>query len=127
MSSFSNVAKNPWAIIGIVAVVLVGGSIWYSGTVAEKNNEGITFSPHIKGNPEATVTLAEYSDFQCPACASFHPVVIDVMEEFGDKIAFEYKHFPLPIHPLAEPAARAAEAAAEPRSQSVTIACRQPG
>ena len=103
--------KNPWTIIAVIAVVLIGGSIWYAGTVAEKNNEGITFSPNIKGNAQATVTLAEYSDFQCPACASFHPVVADVMDEFGDKIAFEYKHFPLPIHPLAEPAARAAEAA----------------
>ena len=105
--------KNPWIIIAVIAVVLIGGSIWYSGTVAEKNNEGITFTPHIKGNETATVTLTEYSDFQCPACASFHPVVADVMEEFGDKIAFEYKHFPLPIHPLAEPAARAAEAAGQ--------------
>lgn len=105
--------KNPWTIIAVIAVVLIGGSIWYSGTVAEKNNEGITFAPHIKGNPEATVTLAEYSDFQCPACASFHPVVVDILEEFGDQIAFEYKHFPLPIHPLAEPAARAAEAAGQ--------------
>lgn len=105
--------KNPWIIIAVIAAVLIGGSVWYSGTVAEKNNEGITFTPHVKGNEAATVTLTEYSDFQCPACASFHPVVEDIMEEFGDKIAFEYKHFPLPIHPLAEPAARAAEAAGQ--------------
>ena len=105
--------KNPWIIIVVIVAVLIGGSIWYSGTVAEKNNEGITFVPHIKGNAEAQVTLTEYSDFECPACASFHPVVLDVMEEFGDQIAFEYKHFPLPIHPLAEPAARAAEAAGQ--------------
>lgn len=105
--------KNPWVIIGIIAVVLFGGSIWYSNSAAEKNNEGITFSPHIKGNPEAAVKLVEYSDFQCPACAAFQPVVADVLTQFGDAIAFEYKHFPLPIHPLAEPAARAAEAAGQ--------------
>ncbi len=105
--------KNPWAIIGVVALVLIGGSIWYSNSVSAKNNEGIEFYAHIKGNENATVTLVEYSDFQCPACASFQPTLNEVLEEYGDSIKFEYKHFPLPIHPKAEPAARAAEAAAQ--------------
>jgi protein-disulfide isomerase len=105
--------KNPWVIIGIIAAVLFGGSIWYSSKAAEQNNEGIAFESHIKGNKDASVKLVEYSDFQCPACASFQPVVADVLSQFGDKISFEYKHFPLPIHPLAEPAARAAEAAGQ--------------
>lgn len=103
--------KNPWVIIGLLAVVLFGGSIWYSGQVSEKNNEGVTITTHIKGNSEATVKLVEYSDFQCPACASFQPAIEQIMNEFGDKLSFEYKHFPLPIHPFADEAARAAEAA----------------
>ena len=105
--------KNPWLIVGVIAVVLIGGSVWYSGTVSERNNEGVTFSPNVKGNPEAVVTLTKYSDLQCPACASFVPVVNDILSEYGDSIRFEYKHFPLPIHNLAEPAARAAEAAGQ--------------
>ena len=105
--------KNPWLIVGVIAVVLIGGSIWYSGAVSERNNEGVTFSPNVKGNPEAVVTLTKYSDLQCPACASFVPVVNDILSEYGDSIRFEYKHFPLPIHNLAEPAARAAEAAGQ--------------
>jgi len=113
MSASFNGLKNPWTIIGIIAVVLIGGSVWYSGTVASTNNEGITFSDHVLGSETATVTLVEYSDFECPACASFQPVLQDIMTEFGDSLALEYKHYPLPIHKLAVPAARAAEAAGQ--------------
>lgn len=107
--------KNPWIIIGVLVVVLIGGSVWYSGSVEEKNNVGIdTEISHIKGNPDADVKLVEYSDFQCPACASYEPILQKIFEDFGDDISFEYKHFPLmTIHPLAEPAARASEAAAQ--------------
>ena len=105
--------KNPWTIVGIVALVLIGGSIWYSNAVSAKNNEGITFSPHLKGDSEASVKLVEYSDLQCPACASFQPILEQIINEFGDSLSLEYKHFPLPIHKLAEPAARAAEAAGQ--------------
>jgi protein-disulfide isomerase len=105
--------KNPWIIIGVIAVVLIGGSIWYSGNVSESNNEGLAFKSHIVGREDATVTLVEYSDFQCPACASFQPTLKEVLAEYGDSLKFEYKHFPLPIHPKAEPAARAAEAAGQ--------------
>lgn len=105
--------KNPWVVVLVVAVFLIGGSVWYSSNVSAKNNEGIVFSPHIKGNLDAPVSLVEYSDFQCPACASFQPVVTEVLAEYGEAISLEYKNFPLPIHNFAELAARAAEAAAQ--------------
>ncbi len=105
--------KNPWVIVGIIAVVLIGGSIWYSSGVGEKNNEGITFSPHLKGNTDSSIKLVEYSDFQCPACAQMEPIVKDVLDQYGDQISFEYKHFPLPMHSLAETASKAAEAAGQ--------------
>jgi protein-disulfide isomerase len=107
--------KNPWVIIGIITVVLIGGAVWYSSHTATQSNEGVVAgTQHVKGNPDAPVKLVEYSDFQCPACAAFQPVINDVLETFGDQISFEYKHFPLSaIHPLAEPAARAAEAAGQ--------------
>src|SRR3990167_7471050 len=82
MSTFFNGLKNPWVVIGIIVVVLFGGSFWYAGSTADKNNEGITFESHIKGNPEATVELVEYSDFQCPACATFQPVLEDALSQF---------------------------------------------
>ena len=105
--------KNPWVIVGLITVILFGGAIWYSSSATEKNNEGIEVTDHIKGNPEAAVTLVEFSDFQCPACASFQPVMEKVMKSYGDKLRFEYKHFPLPIHPYAQQAALAAEAAGQ--------------
>lgn len=105
--------KNPWVIIGIIAVVLFGGAFWYASISAEQNNEGVEIITHIKGNPDATVTLVEYSDLQCPACATFQPALNEVMALYGDNLRFEYKHFPLPIHPQAVPAAVAAEAAGQ--------------
>lgn len=106
--------KNPWVIIGIIAVVLIGGSVWFSSQASDSYNEGVVVTAHIKGNPDATVTLLEYSDFQCPACSQFQPVVAEILAAYGDQIRFEYKHFPLSqLHPLAESAARAAEAAGQ--------------
>lgn len=106
--------KNPWVIIGIITVVLFGGAIWFSSTASENNNEGVEIISHIKGNPEAEVKLVEYSDFQCPACAAFYPVAKQIVEDYPDQISFEYKHFPLSnIHPNAQMAAVAAEAAGQ--------------
>lgn len=106
--------KNPWVIIGIITVVLFGGAIWLSSVSTNTSNEGVEILQHIKGNPEASVKLVEYSDFQCPACAAFQPVVAQLMEDYGDKISFEYKHFPLStIHQNALSAAMAAEAAGQ--------------
>jgi protein-disulfide isomerase len=66
----------------------------------------------VKGNKDSKVIVVEYSDFQCPACAAYFPMVEQVMDEYKDKVAFVYRHFPLTsIHPHAEPMARAAEAA----------------
>lgn len=104
--------KHFWKIVLATAVVLMGGSIIYAQYASTKANEGVTLSPHVKGNPDAAVVLTEYGDFQCPACAQFHPLVKDLVAQYGDSIAFEYKHFPLvAIHPFAVPAAKAAEAA----------------
>lgn len=107
--------KNPWVIMGAITVLLIGGAMWYAKSSAEVSNEGLVLpTMHIKGNPEAAVKIVEYSDFQCPACAAFQPVVDDVLEAFGDQVSFEYRHFPLSaIHPYAEQAARAAEAAGQ--------------
>lgn len=103
-----------WKIIGVVAVVAIGASIVYSNSVSNKANEGITFEAHVKGNAESSVTLTEYSDFQCPACGQFFSIVDELMKERGEHIRFEYKHFPLTsIHPFAVPAAKAAEAAGQ--------------
>ena len=74
----------------------------------------IVESDWTKGNPEAKVTLIEYSDFQCPACARFAAITDEMMKEYGNHVYFAYRHFPLKsIHPNATLAARAANAAGE--------------
>jgi protein-disulfide isomerase len=71
-----------------------------------------TADTKVKGDPEASVTLIEYSDFQCPACAAYYPLTKRLSEEFPDTLKVVYRHYPLTrIHPNAFPAARAAEAA----------------
>lgn len=66
---------------------------------------------HSMGPENAKVTLIEYSDFQCPACAAYEPLLQELRKEFGASMIFAYRHFPLPQHANAEPAARASEAA----------------
>ena len=57
-------------------------------------------------------TLVEYSDFQCPACRMYYPLVKQLRVDFGDKLIFVYKYFPLKsIHKNADLSARAGEAA----------------
>lgn len=67
----------------------------------------------ILGNPEAAVTLIEYADFQCPACAAFHRGFKPVFATVSDTVRLVFRHFPLTaIHDKAQLAAHAAEAAA---------------
>src|SRR4029079_5699501 len=66
-----------------------------------------------KGKPDAPIELIEFSDFQCPFCQRANPTVDQVLKAYGDKIHFVYRHYPLPNHPNATPAAEAAACAAE--------------
>ena len=73
----------------------------------------VTKDDHVKGDASAPVTMIEYSDFQCPYCGAFEPTVAQVLKQYGNKIRFVYRHFPLSFHPNAEPAALASECASE--------------
>ncbi|MCR4279904.1 MAG: DsbA family protein [Candidatus Komeilibacteria bacterium] len=99
--------------IVVVAVVIVVISLMASNDDKPvAGTDEITKTDHIKGSATAGVTLLEYSDFQCPACAFYKPMVAQLTAEYGDQIAFIYRHFPLrQIHPNADEAAYAAEAA----------------
>ena len=67
----------------------------------------------MKGNQSATVTVVEFTDFQCPSCAKSQPVLEAIAAEFGDKIKLVVRDFPLDQHTFAFKAAEAAEAARE--------------
>jgi protein-disulfide isomerase len=71
----------------------------------------VVATDHMLGTSSAPVTLVEYSDFECPSCAFFNPIVTKIVKEEGDKVRFVYRHFPLPQHGNAIIAAQAAEAA----------------
>src|SRR3954465_6223883 len=67
---------------------------------------------HIRGPATAGVTLVEYGDYECPHCLGAHPIVMHVQEIMGSRIRFVFRNFPIRnIHPNAELAAEAAEAA----------------
>ncbi len=73
----------------------------------------VSEADHIRGNAEASVVLVEYSDYECPYCRSFHPSMVQAMEEYGDQVAWVYRHFPLGFHATAMPSAIAAECVAD--------------
>jgi protein-disulfide isomerase len=58
----------------------------------------------VEGNPNALVTIVEFSDFQCPFCGRVEPTLDQVKKTYGDKVRLVWKHNPLPFHPRAEPA-----------------------
>ncbi len=65
----------------------------------------------VRGASNAAVEVIEFSDFQCPFCQRANPVVEQVLKTYGNKIKFVYRHYPLPNHPNARPAAEAAACA----------------
>lgn len=69
---------------------------------------------HVLGNPNAKISLIEYSDFRCPFCQRFHSTPRQLMEEYGDDVNWVYRHFPLSSHdPEATLQASASECVAE--------------
>lgn len=68
---------------------------------------------HIRGNPDAPLTLVEYGDYECPFCSRATGAIDEVRAHFGDELRYVWRHLPLErVHPRAFDAARAAEAAA---------------
>ena len=65
----------------------------------------------LKGGANAPVTIIEFTDYECPACAATHPVLEEIVKEYGDRVNFVVRDFPLEQHTHAAKAAEAAEAA----------------
>jgi len=118
----------------VLAGVIVAGAVAFSSsskgaTTATEHNDGFGNNnsdtaenvrpvdlkrDHVVGNENAKVTIIEYSDFECPFCARFHPTLEKIVEDFGGEVAWVYRHFPLTsIHSKATGAAVASECVAE--------------
>jgi protein-disulfide isomerase len=68
---------------------------------------------HIRGNLDAPVTLVEYGDFECPYCGEAAPIIARLLDRLGDDLRYVWRHLPLnDVHPNAQLAAEASEAAA---------------
>lgn len=103
-------------------VLVVGIAFFFSGkSSTTTTNEGPAPQEKVlgearlaKGPADAKVTIVEFSDFQCPACRAVQPLIKQIVNQYPNDVRFVYRHYPLvSIHPYAQLAAQASEAAAE--------------
>ena len=110
----------PMAIV--IAGLAIAGAIYFSGVSNRPSSPQditqktlptpISDKDHIIGNPNAKVTIVEYSDTECPFCKAFHGTMNRVMAEYGKdgNVAWVYRHFPIAsLHPKAAHEAEATE------------------
>lgn len=127
----NNNSSLPLIIIGAVLIAALAGAWWLFNRNANKSvstNRAVNTStaktpattnvlgaqpPNLLGSPNATVTVEEFADFQCGACASVHPRMKELTALYGSRIKFIFRHYPLaiPAHDKAYNAAVATEAA----------------
>lgn len=119
-SGFKMKRFAPFLIIGLVAVLtLVGARMLWQANVrtlaanaakvtSERGQAGLG---HARGPTDAPVTLEEFGDLQCPACAETSVSVRKIEQEYHDHLRLIFYEFPLAMHPHSREAAAAAEAA----------------
>lgn len=83
----------------IIAIMLAGVAMFSQAMAQDSSAE------------DAAITIVEYSDYQCPACAYYHPFVKKIKEKFGNQVKLDLRFFPLNSHQFAALAARAAQSA----------------
>jgi len=104
------------AIVGLAAVA--AGVVLYRvykpqvlAVSQEQAKKGEIESVHVRGAADAPVTLEEFGDFQCPPCGALSEPLNQLEGDYGTKMRFVFRQFPLANHTNAKPAAYAAEAA----------------
>ncbi len=106
-----------WAVLGVVIVIIVAAAAYFAslgstpGANLGKLNREVDATDWRLGPATAKVTLVEYADFECPACAAYAPVVKQLLAAYPNDVAVVYRHFPLAQHRSAKLAASYAEAA----------------
>lgn len=85
------------------------------GTLSGDDLTAITKDAYIRGDKSASILWIEYSDLECPFCKRLHDsgAIKNLEAKYGNKLAFVFKHYPLPFHPTALPAALNAECVGE--------------
>jgi protein-disulfide isomerase len=86
-----------------------------TGSLTSDDIAKLTKDTYVKGDESAQILWIEYSDLECPFCKRLHDsgAIKNLEAKYGDKLAFAFKHYPLPFHPTAMPAAQAAECVGE--------------
>ena len=106
----SSVLPAAWRLAAAVTVIwaMTGTLIAFVAFVAR------AYLDPVRGNPDAPVTIVEFSDYQCPFCQRSQPTIREVLDKYKGKVRHAYRDFPLQqIHPQAESAAEAARCAGE--------------
>jgi protein-disulfide isomerase len=111
----------PFIIVGMVAIATLGSAaVLYrskrQNLAAIPENKALLAKMgseprHIRGNPDAAVTLEEFGDFQCPPCSQFAGFTEELLKEYDSRLRVVFRNFPLALHEHAREAALAAEAA----------------
>lgn len=109
-------------VVVVVAVLVIGGVLLFSGGGPGGGGGDDRVSADVLRKPESNtlseapgdkVTVVEFLDYQCPACQQYYTALTKQVEaDYQGRIDFVVRNFPLDMHPLARPAAQAAEAAA---------------
>lgn len=117
-------SKKAWIII-VILLIAVFGFFLYTGnskdggdkvdnTSATKTPKKIVADDHVIGAKDHKIVVMEYFDFECPGCRSLYPTMEQLRKQYGDKVTFVQRYFPLTsIHQNALASARAGEAAAK--------------
>lgn len=113
--------KKQIIIMIVIAVVVIGGGIllFAKGNPQSQtpgapvdNKSLLRENSHMTGSKDAKVTIVEFGDYQCPACAAAEPAVEALMQKYKDKsVNFAFRNFPLSQHQNAQITSEAAEAA----------------
>ncbi|MGK9147106.1 DsbA family protein [Plantibacter flavus] len=116
--------STKWTIGSLIAVVVLVASIAISTAVAPSSEQpaadgadtpsAVADTSHRLTEPEgSTVTLVEFLDFECEVCGAVYPVIEQLRAEYGDRVTFVVRYFPIPSHLNSMNAAVAVEAAAQ--------------
>ena len=121
---------NKFTVVAIAVILLCfGGLIFWSVSqgdgnginvnyanyddtkVIEANEDNGNIGDHVRGKVDSKVVVVEYADMSCPGCATMTPRITKLYEEYGDRVAFVFRHFPLKDHQNSRSAAAAVESA----------------